>query len=353
MKARVALLLALLIAAASPPILMGATTTTPADQVWTRHAPIVGNLTLTPEELEKLLGSILNTTVADPRLAEILSDMNASLAAGDAEGYNDASARLQEYLTQLSQEGQPIDIALDPAMLEKLALLASTTMQDGAEPSANADLNLYASFLEQLMESGLLGEAEPLGGEITQEDIQQTLESMGLDASKATQEETPIDVARSPPPLPSASLPSAPSISTQGITLQLMTVFKIVALFAALLVISYLAYINRHKLLQVTESITSRVTARAKTWAAQRARTPREAVIRCFEALVSAATRLGYPKNRWETAREYAARLASRGLGPLALKVAKLYEKARFSNHEVTWKDVEECVSCVREVASK
>ncbi len=351
MQVRVALLLALLIATASPPILVGATTTTPVDQVWTRHAPIVGNLTLTPEELEKILGSILNTTVADPRLAEILGDMNASLATGDAEGYNNASARLQEYLTRLSQEGQPIDIALDPAMLEKLALLASTTMQDGTE--ANADLNLYASFLEQLMESGLLGEAEPLGGEITQQDIQQTLESMGLDTSRAAQEETPIDVAKSPPPLPSASLPSAPSISTQGIKLQLMTVFKIVALFAALLVVSYLAYINRHKLLQVTESITSRVTARAKTWAAQRARTPREAVIRCFEALVSAAARLGYPKNRWETAREYAARLVSKGLGPLALKVAKLYEKARFSNHEVTWKDVEECVSCVREVASR
>lgn len=351
MQARVALLLALLLATASPPILVGDTATTPANQVWTRHAPIVGNLTLTPDELEKLLGSILNTTVADPRLAEILDDMNASLAAGDAEGYNNASARLQEYLAQASQEGQPIDVALDPAMLEKLALLASTTMQDGAE--ASADLNLYASFLEQLMESGLLGEAEPLGGEITQEDVQRTLENMGLDASKAAREETPIDVAKSPPPLPSASLPSAPSISAQGITLHLVTVSKIVALIAALLAASYLAYVNRHKLLQVTGIVTSRVAARAKTWAAQRARTPREAVIRCFEALVSAAARLGYPKNRWETAREYATRLASRGLGPLALRVAKLYEKARFSRHEVTWKDVEECVSCVREVASK
>ncbi len=352
MRTQAALLLVLLVVtAASSPHLIGATETTTPEQLWTRHAPIIGNLTLTAEELQQLLGSLLNATT-DPELAEILDGMNTSLAMGDEEGYNNATTELQEYLANLSSGEIYADMVLDPATLEKLALLASTNMQEGGG-QANADLNLYAQFLEQLVESGLLGEAEPLSGELTPEDLVQTLEDMGFNESETASKKTPLEVAKSPPPLPSASLPSTPSLSAQGVTSQLITAFKLIVIFAVIMIASYLAYMHRHRLLQVSERLASRITARAKTWAAQRAKTPRDAIIACFGALVSAASRLGYPKNRWETAKEYASRLASRGFGQAVIKVASLYNKAKFSTHEVTWDDVEECVTCVREVSSR
>ncbi len=289
-----------------------------------RHAPIVGNTTVSQAELEKILASLGNNTV-DPRISSLLSRMNESLRSGDYDSYNKAREELKLYLDDLPSNNYEAN--MDLATIEKLALLASTTLY-GRQGVLNS-----TEFAKIVSELG----SKP-GGEA---ELNNLFNSTGGNQAGSKEGKPP-------------SIPQVPHLNTGGpsrlsIGLELWSLVLYFLGIVGLAVATYVLYRYRshftRKLLGLTGIIIRKIKYREPAPA-----DPRGAIIYCFKLLSEILSWLGYRMASWETPREYLSRVKLEGLAKMRERIIRAVEEAKYSPRTPEPRDVEECDNILRRV---
>ncbi|MCE4614581.1 MAG: DUF4129 domain-containing protein [Desulfurococcales archaeon] len=286
-----------------------------------RHAPLLGNITVSIEELQKILAT-LNTTSSNPELNQILEDMNNSLQTRNYENYEKAREALNLYLQNLTQqENVPFDINT----IEKLALLASTFLN---ETNGSVDMAKFAQLLSDLSENK--GRNSISYGT----DLNRMLNRTGSEQQGSQQSSTPKI-----PQVPSFT--GKPSINfSYGISL--LDILKYSILIGLLASGVYLLYRYKHYINAKLSFLTGKIVNRFK-YRIYNPQNPKEAIMLCFQQLVKIFSWLGYPMNSWETPREYLSKIRLPPLVETRDTIVELIEKAKYSPREPTGSDAEKC----------
>jgi hypothetical protein len=294
-----------------------------------RHAPILGNTTISIEELERILSS-LNQTSSDPRLNQILEDMNNSLKNGNYEEYEKAREELNIYLQNLSSQQE--NIPLDQDTIEKLALLASTFLN---ETNGYVDMAKFAQTLSQLAGNESNNPSEYEAG--LNQLINRTSSREGVGGET------------NPPKIPQVPTVAVNPNVRVTLGIGLLSILKYSFLIALLGGILYLMYRYKDVIGIKMSVLTGRIVNHFK-YRTYSPGNPKEAILYCFQRLVSILSWLGYSMNPWETPREYLSRVS---LGPVTGNqdvVVELVEKAKYSPREPTLEEAEKCCSILRRV---
>lgn len=284
-----------------------------------RHAPIIGNTTISQAELEKILASLGNN-VTDPRISSLLSRMNDSLRSGDYDSYNKAREELKLYLDNLTSSKQ--ELPLDLATIEKLALLASTSLygQRGVLDSAE-----FAKLVSEL------GSKSTGSGETGLNNLFNTT-SKNQEGNKE----------ENPPSIPQVPRLNAGKVSKLSIGFNLESLAMYLLGIGVLTLVSYFLYRYRSNISRKLLSLTGIIVGAIK-YGEPEPSSPREAIIYCFKRLAATLGWLGYKMANWETPREYLSRVRIEGFTPFKEKIIRAVEEAKYSPRTPEPREVEEC----------
>ena len=324
--AGIGILLLLILVSTIPINTYSQTSTVPSGEL-ERHAPLLGNTTISIEELEKILAS-LNSTTTDPKLKQILENMNASLQKGDYNEYEKAREQLNIYLQNISQqENVPFDINT----IEKLAVLAATVLN---ETNGSVDMAKFAQILLDLSKNGTNTPAS------YEADLNKILNRTSS-GQESQQTKTP-------------KIPQVPNISGKpsvnfSYGISVLGVLKYTILLGLLVSAIYLAYRYKHYIDTKLSLLAGKIVSQLK-YRRINPRNPREAILFCFERLVNMLSRLGYPRNSWETPREYLGKIRISPITEEKELIATLIERAKYSPREPNSDDAEECQTILRKV---
>ncbi|MCE4606209.1 MAG: DUF4129 domain-containing protein [Desulfurococcales archaeon] len=321
------IILLLLILVPITPITTYSQTSPASSNELERHAPILGNTTISIEELQKILAS-LNSTSTDPELKQILENMNSSLQKGDYGGYEKAREQLNIYLQNMMlRENAPFDMNT----IEKLALLASTFIN---ETNGSVDMAKFAKIMSELSENKT---SNPAGYESSLNQI--------LNRTNSGEGSRQLN----PPKIPQVpGISGKPSVNfSYGISL--LDILKYTILLGLLASSVYLLHRYKHYINTKLSFLAGKIIGQYK-YRRITPGTPREAILLCFDRLVDMLSRIGYTRNSWETPREYLGKIRIMPLVELRESIAMLIEKAKYSPREPTSKDSEKCQNILRRV---
>ena len=284
-----------------------------------RHAPIVGNTTISQAELEKILASLGNN-VTDPHISSLLSRMNDSLRSGDYDSYNKAREELKLYLNNLTSSNQ--ELPLDLATIEKLALLASTSLygQQGVLDSTE-----FAKLVSEL------GSKSTGGSEAELNNLFNTT-SKNQEGSKE----------ENPPSIPQVPRPNAGKVPKLSIGFNLESLAMYLLGIGVLTLVSYFLYRYRSNISRKLISLTGIIVGAIK-YREPEPSSPREAIIYCFKRLAATLGWLGYKMASWETPREYLSRVRIGSITPFKERIIRAVEEAKYSPRTPEPREVEEC----------
>ncbi len=284
-----------------------------------RHAPIIGNTTISQAELEKILASLGNN-VTDPRISSLLSRMNDSLRAGDYDSYNKAREELKLYLNNLTLNKQ--ELPLDLATIEKLALLASTSLYGQQGVLNSAEFAKLVSELGSMSSGG--GEAE----------LNNLFNSTNKNQSGSKEEK--------PPSIPQVPRLNAGKVSKLSIGFNPESFAMYLLGIGVLTAASYFLYRYRSILLRKLLGLTGMMFGAIK-YREPEPSNPREAIIYCFKRLTKTLGWIGFKMASWETPREYISRVSLGGFTPFKERIIRAVEKAKYSPRTPEPFEVEEC----------
>ena len=285
------------------------------------------NLTLysDPEQVLSVIEK-LNESVADKRISPVLEELKSSIESGNVESYNEGIEKLRGLLT--SKEAQGPTLRISEKDLEALmVLLSSEAVLKNGDFLMKFDQGELLKLMEELGSEGFLklkSEEVDLGSILKDLDMEPLKEGT----------ESPLSLP-SPPSLGlGAPSPDLTPLNYQALILTLIV--AITPLFVFLLI---------KKRRGVISGIRRVVVRRAIPYGSAR-----ERAIFCFKALCEELGRLGYPKESWETHREYSSKMIRTRYSDIVQRAASIYEKAAFSPRELEEGEAEELCCYLEEV---